>query len=244
MSAAEEVVIVTGASSGIGRAVAEVYLARGAHVVANARDEAKLARVGRELAAPDRLALVAGDIGADGTAEALVRVAHERFGRLDVVVANAGIFAAKPFLEYTTDDLDVFVSTNLRGTLLLAQAAVRQWRARRAPGAIVAITAALALSPHRSIPATFPMVIKGGINVLTKELALELAAEKIRVNAVAPGIIRTPLIHDPDGLSDAQPMGHVGEARDIADAVVYLAGAPFVTGTVLPVDGGLATGRW
>jgi NAD(P)-dependent dehydrogenase (short-subunit alcohol dehydrogenase family) len=240
----KEVVIVTGASSGIGRAVAEAFLESGASVVGNARDEEKLHRVGRELGAPERLALVPGDVGEAATAEKLVRAAYERFGRLDTVVCNAGLFAAKPFVDFTSADLEALVATNLRGTILLAQAAVQAFREHGSPGAIVSVSAAIALSPQRGLPASLPIAVKGGLNAWTRALALELAGENIRVNAVAPGIIRTPLIHDPDAMSGAQPMGRVGEPREVADAVMYLARAAFVTGVVLPVDGGLATGRF
>src|SRR5262249_28766088 len=132
-----------------------------------------------------------------------------------------------------------------RGVVLLAQAAVREWRARRAPGSLVMVSASISLAPQRAIPATLPIATKGGVSALVKALALELAAEKIRVNAVAPGLIRTPLLgENPDALAGAQPVGHIGETRDVVEAITYLAGAPFVTGVVLPVDGGMAAGRW
>jgi NAD(P)-dependent dehydrogenase (short-subunit alcohol dehydrogenase family) len=235
--------IITGASSGIGLAIANLYLSRGGRVVATARDEAKLERA-FPASERDRVALVAGDITAEPTAQSLVRTARERFGELDVVISNAGIFAAKPFADYTTADLDAFVAVNLRATLYLTQAAVREWRERRSPGSIVVTTAAIALAPQRARPATLPIAVKGGLNAFVRSLALELAAERIRVNAVAPGIIRTPLTTDPDAHVDAQPMGHIGEASDVAEAALYLAGAPFVTGAILPVDGGMSLGHW
>lgn len=253
-SAASEVVVVTGASSGIGLAVAEAYLKRGASVVANGRDETKLHAAGRTLGertgAQARLALVAGDIGDAATSEALVKTATTRFGKLDVVVANAGIFAARAFDAYSAAELDAFVATNLRGTMLLSQAAIRHWRAAKPAAsdearAIVAVTASIGIAPQRNLPSTIPVAIKAGINALVKALALEVASEKIRVNAVAPGIIRTPLIGAAiDQLGDAQPIGHVGEPTDVADAVVYVASAPFVTGVILPVDGGMSAGRF
>ena len=244
MSAAGEVIVVTGASSGIGLAVAQLYVARGDRVVMNGRDEAKLARAAASLGPRDRIATVPGDVGSFDLAERLVQTALDRFGRLDVVVANAGVFAMKPFDTFTPQDLASFVSTNLQGTVYLSQAAVRAWRARKAAGAIVSITASIALSPQRAFNATIPTAIKASINALTRALALELAPERIRVNAVAPGIIDTPLISDASSLSGAQPMGHVGKPSDVAEAVAYLAAAPFVTGVVLPVDGGMSAGRW
>lgn len=238
------VVVVTGASSGIGLAVARLYLERGACVVMNGRDEAKLARAATSLGPPDGIATVAGDIGTVEVADRLVQTALDRFGQLDVVVANAGVFSMKPFEAFTPADLTSFVSTNLQGTVYLSQAAVRAWRARQATGAIVTISASIALSPQRAFHATIPTAIKAGINALTRALALELAPEQIRVNAVAPGIIDTPLISDPSSLAGAQPIGHVGQPSDVAEAVAYLASAPFVTGVVLPVDGGMSAGRW
>jgi len=242
---APEVVVVTGASSGIGRAVALAYAARGAAVVLGGRHADRLAEVQAAIGAPARVAIVAGDVADEATARALVVTARERFGRLDHVVNSAGVFAAKPFVDYAIDELDTFVATNLRGTILVAREAVRTWRATGSRGSIVNVSAAIAIAPQLGIPASFPVAIKAAVNGLTKALALELAAEQIRVNAVAPGIIRTPLLRgDPDALRGAQPVGRIGEADDVARAVLYLADAPFVTGVVLPVDGGMTAGRF
>ncbi len=245
MSDSNETVVITGASSGIGLGVARAYVARGAHVVLNARNEGKLAIAARELGHAESLAVIPGDIGSRATGRALVEAALERFGRLDVLVNNAGHFYAKPFSEYTEEDLDGFLQTHLKGMYFTTQAAIEPMR-RQGGGAIVNITTVLASRAASAIPATGPVAAKGGMNAITRSLAVELAPENIRVNTVAPGIIKTP-IHglaeeEFDQLNAMQPLGRVGEVQDVVDAVLYLADANFVTGVVLPVDGGAAAG--
>jgi NAD(P)-dependent dehydrogenase (short-subunit alcohol dehydrogenase family) len=241
-------VVVTGASSGIGLGVARACAARGARVVLNGRDRAKLERLAAELGAPGRVAWLAADIGDAATGDRLAGLAIERFGRLDVLVNNAGIFTPRPFAEYSEKDLDAFLRTNLRGPFLATQAAVRRMREQGGGGAIVNVTSSLSLQALRAIPCSATVTAKGGLNALTTNLACELAAEGIRVNAVAPGLIATPL-HGRDAsgyaeLAPLQPMGHVGAVDDVVEAVLYLATAPFVTGVVLPVDGGATSGHW
>ena len=244
-STTSKTIIVTGAGSGIGYAVAKAFLDRGDNVVLNGRTKAKLQEAAKQLGHSDQIAIAPGDITRAETGQHLVDAAVERFGRLDVLFNNAGIFEAKPFTDYSADELDANLGY-LRGTFLGSQAAAQQMR-RNGGGAIINITTILALIGVKAIPSSAPIAAKGGINALTKSLAIELAPDNIRVNAVAPGIVPTPLYGD---LSDEQraalhamqPLGRYGEVSDIADAVLYLANASWVTGVILPVDGGVAAG--
>jgi len=235
-------VIVTGASQGIGAGIAGSFLARGYDVVATARHATKSS----QLLASDHLALVDGDIGRMETAETVAGVAIEKFGSIDAVVANAGIFIAKPFTEYTADDFRALVSTNLAGFLYITQLAVKRMRAQKSGGSIVSITAALADNPIVGEPASLSMITKGGLNAVMRSLALEYAKERIRFNAVAPGVVDTPLHAgaSEDSLKSASPMGTVTRVEDIASAVVYLTEARQITGEVLHVDGGAHIGKW
>lgn len=238
-------VLITGASSGIGLGLAQAYLERGFNVVANARTAERLAAAAKQLGNPARLLGVAGDIGRRETAQQLVDRAVERFGQVDVLVNNAGIFNAKPFVEYTEEELDQLVATNLKGFVYASQAAAKHMVARR-QGHIVNITASIALQPNQQVPAALPVLIKGGINAATRALALELAPHNVKVNAVAPGIVDTPL-YTPEQhgfLNGLAPAGRIATVREIADAVLYLTSADFTTGVVLPVDGGMSTGKW
>ncbi|WP_447771166.1 SDR family NAD(P)-dependent oxidoreductase [Variovorax boronicumulans] len=238
-------VVITGASSGIGLGLAQAYLARGFNVVANARTDERLAAAAKQLGNPARLLGVAGDIGRRDTAQQLVDRAVARFGQVDVLINNAGIFNAKPFVDYTEDDLEQMVATNLKGFVYASQAAAKHMVARR-QGHIVNITASIALQPNQQVPAVLPVLIKGGINAATRALALELAPHNVKVNAVAPGIVDTPL-YTPEQhgfLNGLAPAGRIATVREIADAVLYLTSADFTTGVVLPVDGGMSTGKW
>jgi len=238
-------VVITGASSGIGLGFAQAYLERGFNVVANARTDERLAAAARQLGNPERFLGVAGDIGRRDTAQQLIDRAVERFGQVDVLVNNAGIFNAKPFVDYTEEELDHLVATNLKGFVYASQAAARHMVARR-QGHIVNITASIALQPNQQVPALLPVLIKGGINAATRALALELAPHNVKVNAVAPGIVDTPL-YTPEQhgfLNGLSPAGRIATVREIADAVLYLTSADFTTGVVLPVDGGMSTGKW
>jgi NAD(P)-dependent dehydrogenase (short-subunit alcohol dehydrogenase family) len=231
--------IVTGASRGIGAALVEALLNAGYNVVATSRN------VNQSLAASSALALVAGDIGDKDTAAKVVTAAMETFGRIDLLVTNAGIFSTKSFTEFTTDDFNALVSTNLLGFLYITQLTVEQMLKQRS-GAVVSITAALADQPIAGVNAAVPMITKGGLNAVIKSLAIEYAKEGIRFNAVAPGIVDTPMHNDDpkEFLKTLQPMGQIAGVRDVVDGVLYLAHAGQVTGEVLHVDGGSHAGRW
>jgi len=237
-------VIITGASSGLGFALAEAFLARGDNVVGNARSQARLDQAAARLGQPQRFVGVAGDIALAETARRLFEVALETFGAVDILITNAGIFIPKPITDYTEEDVDALVGTNLKGFFYPAQAAARIM-AEQGHGQIVAITASIALQPDTRVPALLPVLVKGGLNQAVKGLALELASSGVQVNAVAPGIIDTPLHSgNVEGLGALSPSGRTGSPQDVVDAVLYLTDARFVSGVILPVDGGSTAGTW
>jgi NAD(P)-dependent dehydrogenase (short-subunit alcohol dehydrogenase family) len=242
MSEPAKSVIVTGASQGIGAGVVSALLEKGYNVVANSRHITK----NGPFAESARIALVDGDIGDPSTAARVVETAVARFGSVDALVNNAGIFFSKAFTDYTAADFRSLVSTNLEGFLYITQRTIQQMLAQKTGGSIVTITASLVDNPIVGVPATVPMITKGGLNAVTRSLALEYAKSGIRVNAVAPGVVDTPLHKDSpkDVLRTLSPMGRVSEVRDIADAVLYLVESSLVTGEVLHVDGGAHFGKW
>jgi NAD(P)-dependent dehydrogenase (short-subunit alcohol dehydrogenase family) len=199
-----------------------------------------------EVAASDSVTLVDGHIGEPATAAKIVETALSRFNSIDVLVNNAGIFFTKPFTEYTAEDFKSLVSTNLEGFLYVTQLAITQMLAQKTGGSIVTITAALARNPIRGVPAAVPMITKGGLETITQHLAMEYAKDGIRVNAVAPGAVYTPLQRNTpkDLMESLSPMGRPSTVKDITDAVLYLTDAATVTGDILYVDGGAHFGRW
>jgi NAD(P)-dependent dehydrogenase (short-subunit alcohol dehydrogenase family) len=233
--------IVTGASSGIGLAIARTFLDHGYNVVGNARNAMRLEQTAARLG--ERFLGVVGDIGEPATARLLVERSLQRFGRIDVLVNNAGLFITKPFTDYAPEELEQLLATNLKGVVYASQA-VAAHMVEQHSGHIVNITASIALQPLLKVPAALPVLIKGGLNQLTRALALELAPHNVQVNAVAPGLIDTPM-HSPEShafLAGLQPAGRIGTAQEIAEAVLHLSEAGFTTGAVLPVDGGMSSG--
>ncbi|MGC1781339.1 MAG: SDR family oxidoreductase [Acidobacteriaceae bacterium] len=235
--AGKQTVIVTGASQGIGAAVVQAFLDRRYNVVGTSRS------ISRAVFAPlPNLALVDGDIGQAATAEKIAQTAMAKFGSIHHVINCAGIFSSKRFTDYTAEEFRSFVSTNLEGFIFITQVAVRQMLSQGTGGSVTSITASLADNPIAGVPASIPMITKGGIDAITLSLANEYAKEKIRFNAVAPGVVDTPL-HG-NNLKPRSAMGTISEPKDIAEAVVYLTEAVHVTGQVLHVDDGAHVGRW
>ncbi len=242
-----QTVIVTGASSGIGFAVAKAYLERGYNVVGNARTLERLQSAAQQLGNPANFLLVPGDISKAATAADLFEKAIAAFGKVDILINNAGIFLAKPIGEYTEDDLESIVSTNLKGFFYPSQQAAAHM-AKNRDGHIVTITASIAMQPNVKVPALLPILIKGGLNHATRGLAIELAGSNVRVNAIAPGIIKTPMHSADEGtqsfLKTLAPNGAMGETQDVVNAVLYLTDSTFTSGTVMAVDGGSTAGTW
>src|SRR5437763_2076623 len=238
----QKTAIVTGASQEIGAGIVKEFVERGFNVVANSR---KMTR-STEVAASDQVALVDGHIGEPATAAKIVATALARFKSIDALVNNAGIFFTKPFTDYTAEDFNSLVSTNLAGFLYVTQLAVKQMLAQKTGGSIVTVTAALARNPIRGVPAAVPMMTKGGLETLTQHLAMEYARDGIRVNAVAPGVVETPLHRDTPRavMAGLSPMGRPSTVKAVTDAVLYLTDAATVTGQILYVDGGAHFGRW
>jgi len=242
MSSPPKTAIVTGASQGIGAGIVKGFVKRGFNVVANSRKMTQ----STEVAASDHVALVDGHIGEPTTAAKIVETALYRFNSIDALVNNAGIFITKPFTDYTPEDFKSLVSTNLEGFLYVTQLSIKQMLRQKTGGSIVTITAALARNPMRGVTAAVPMITKGGLETVTQHLAMEYAKDGIRVNAVAPGVVYTPLHRDTpkDVMGSQSPMGRPSTVKDIVDAVMYLTDAATVTGDILYVDGGAHFGRW
>ncbi|MFD9701479.1 SDR family NAD(P)-dependent oxidoreductase [Lentzea sp. NPDC059081] len=233
----QKVAVVTGASQGIGAALVKAYRRLGFAVVANSRSIAPAHE-------PD-LVTVAGDIADPAVARNIVDTAVREFGRVDTLVNNAGIFIAKPFTDYTEDDFRTAFGINVAGFFATTQLAVAQMLRQGWGGHVVQITTSLVDHANSNVPSVLASLTKGGLQSATKSLAIEFATRGVRVNAVSPGVIRTPM-HAPEAhatLASLHPVGRLGEVGDIVDGVLYLESAPFVTGEVLHVDGGQSAGH-
>ncbi|MFQ5971368.1 MAG: SDR family NAD(P)-dependent oxidoreductase [Alphaproteobacteria bacterium] len=247
MSNERPTAIVTGASSGIGLATTRALLARGFNVVMNGSNPDRLAAAHEALGAPDEALPVAGDVGGAGDRARLVEAALSRFGRIDVLVNNAGIFEPRPFLEVDEAYLDRFLTTNLKGTFFLTQAVIPHMR-EAGGGSVVNVGTVLVDHALAGVPASAAVTSKGAIHTLTVQLAAEFGRDNIRVNTIAPGIIRTPIharngIEDADSLAGLHLVNRIGEPEDVAEVATQLATNTFISGTVVNVDGGHAAGH-
>jgi len=237
MSNSKKVVVVTGASQGLGAGIVAGFRKLGYRVVATSRSI-------QPSTDPDILT-VAGDIADPATAEKIITAAVREFGRVDTLVNNAGIFLAKPFTQYTREEYVNTVATNMGSFFHMSQLAIAQMEKQGEGGHVVSITTTLVDHAIDGVPSVLASLTKGGMNAATKSLAIEYAKRGIRVNAVSPGIIKTPM-HGAEthaALGSLHPMGHMGEVEDIVGAVLYLDSANFVTGEILHVDGGQSAGH-
>jgi NAD(P)-dependent dehydrogenase (short-subunit alcohol dehydrogenase family) len=236
MGAEQKVVVITGASQGFGEALVKAYRDRNYRVVANSRSI-------KPSSDPDVLT-VAGDVAEPKTADRIVQEALARFGRIDTLINNAGIFIAKPFVDYSEEDYAAILATNLGGFFRLTKRVAAEML-KQGSGHIVQITTSLVDHANSNVPSVLASLTKGGLSAATKSLAIEYAKKGIRVNAVAPGVIKTPM-HAPEThefLANLHPVGRMGEVQDIVDAILFLESAPFVTGETLHVDGGQSAGH-
>ncbi|WP_425658243.1 SDR family NAD(P)-dependent oxidoreductase [Tenacibaculum ascidiaceicola] len=239
--------IITGASTGIGKEIAKLFIEKGCNVVMNASSEENLQKAYKELGSPSNAALLVGDISKQETSKQLVALALEKFNSIDVLINNAGIFAPKPFLEVEESDLELYWNVNLKGTYFASQAVIPSMVAQK-NGAIINIGTVLVDHAIAGFPATAPLMSKGAIHALTRQLAAEFGNDNIKVNTIAPGIIRSPLqskigIEDADSLAGLHLLNRIGEVTDIAEAADYLAFSNFVTGETMNVAGGHTIGH-
>jgi NAD(P)-dependent dehydrogenase (short-subunit alcohol dehydrogenase family) len=239
----KQTVIVTGASSGIGKEIARHFLNMGDNVVINSTTESKLQQVYEELAGGENLAMVAGNVKDKSTGELLVATAIENFGSADVLVNNAGIFETKPFLEVDEAYLDRFLDTNLKGTFFTTQAIIPQMLKQRG-GVVINIGTPLVNHALGGVPISAQMASKGAVHALTLQLAAEFGKDNIRVNTVAPGTIRTPMHgDDADQSGGLHLLNRIGEVRDVAEMVYAIAKSNFISGAIINVDGGMGAGH-
>lgn len=239
MSQIQKVAIITGASQGIGAGLVKGFLGLGYQVVANSR------KISAETFDSSDVLAIAGDISDPEVAKRVVQAAVDRFGRVDTLVNNAGIFVPKPFTEYTAEEYAQVMNVNLNGFFFVTQQAVLAMLKRKS-GHIVQMTTTLVEQPIQGVDAAMASLTKGGLSAVTRALAIEYADRGIRVNAVSPGIIRTPMhtAESLDALASLHPLKRLGEVQEIVDAVLYLESAGFTTGEILHVDGGQHAGKW
>jgi NAD(P)-dependent dehydrogenase (short-subunit alcohol dehydrogenase family) len=233
----QKVAIVTGASQGIGTAIVAAYRRKGFAVVANSRNI--------QPAQDDAIVAVPGDVREREVAERVVKAAIDRFGRIDTLVNNAGVFVSKPFTEYTAEDYRDVMDVNVGGFFNMTQLVLPQMLKQK-QGHIVQITTTLVHQAIAGFPAGLALLSKGGLDAATRGLAIEYAKAGVRINAIAPGIIKTPMhpVENHATLGSFHPMGRMGEVEEIADAILFLEDAKFVTGETLNVDGGQHAGTW
>ena len=247
MSNQNETVLITGASTGIGFAVARAFLDQGYNLVLNSRVSGRLEAAYEALGRPDNAVLVAGDVSDKAVGQRMVDAALEKFGRLDVLVNNAGVFSPKPFLDVEEADLDHYYAINLKGTYFTSQAAIPAMQAQGG-GTIINVGTVLVDHALGGFPASAPVASKGAVHALTLQLAAEFGTDNIRVNTIAPGIVRTPIhtrngIENIDDLAGLSLLDRVGEGEEAADAILHLAAAKFTTGVIYPLDGGHTAGH-
>jgi NAD(P)-dependent dehydrogenase (short-subunit alcohol dehydrogenase family) len=235
--AGKQTALITGAAGGIGAGLVEGFLREGYNVVATSRD------ANRNLTTSSSSVLLNGDIGKQQTAADAVEAAISNFGTVDVLVNNAGIFLTKPFTDFTTEDFNALVSTNLLGFFYITQLSVKEMLKQKS-GCVVSITAALADRPIAGENGSISMITKGGLNSATQNLAIEYAKDGIRFNAVAPGVVDTPMHRNDPKDSTLQPAMKKATVKDVVDAVLYLAQAGHVSGEILHVDGAAPARRW
>ncbi|AUP78108.1 SDR family NAD(P)-dependent oxidoreductase [Flavivirga eckloniae] len=240
-------VIITGASTGIGKEIAKYFIARESNVVMNSSNEENLSKTYQDLGAPSNAVYLVGDISKQETGQKLIALALKKFNAVDVLINNAGIFSPKPFLDVEEQDLDLYWNVNLKGTYFTSQAAIPQM-IKQQNGSIINIGTVLVEHAIDGFPATAPLTSKGAIHALTRQLAAEFGKNNIKVNTIAPGIIRSPLqekigIEDADSLAGLHLLNRIGEANEIAEAAYYLATSGFITGETINVAGGHTVGH-
>jgi NAD(P)-dependent dehydrogenase (short-subunit alcohol dehydrogenase family) len=232
----QKVAVITGASRGIGAALVNAYRGRSYRVVATARSI--------EWSGDDDILVVSGDIADPKTAERVIAAGVDRFGRIDTLINNAGIFISKPFTRYTEEDFMAVLGVNIAGFFHVTQRAAAEME-KKGSGHIVQVTTSLVAHPNTAVPAALAALTKGGLNAATRSLAIEYASRGIRVNAVSPGVIKTPMnpVETHEALGALHPVGRMGEIADVVEAILYLESAAFVTGDILHVDGGQSAGH-